>query len=555
MSRLILFILDLSKGIFRLLSIDYDQLRAIVQIKLLMDKRRKPAGFMQQNKSNDEVPKYQYWLALFVYAVMGTFVGLLVFAMSNVYWATSIVFAYIMVMTIMTLITDFASIVMDNTDYAILSPRPVDSRTVWMARLVHVVVYVLTLTFSVALMPIVFSGFKYGILGLLVFILLVIVSALIGVFLTNLLYVMLIRFTSEARIKQVITYAQVVFTIVFVAGYQIIPRMIRMDQLENIKLEIATWQFFAPPFWLGGLMEAFVNRHFEMPYPVFLFLAILFPVGIVYLMNRFINKSFNRKLMEINDGGDKTSEAEQVEDITKRPLSERLSTWVARNPIEKMGFELTWKLTNRDQKFKLRTFPSLGVMIPTIFVFLRGENLGTQNWQYILVLYVFSFAINAFYSNSQFSDDYKASWFYNSTAISQPGYILVGALKAIFIKFILPIYVVLSAFIVWMWGWEAVPNVILAFLNNLLFILTLVLVGPKRLPFSHAPSESQQASNFGIALLMMLMGSLIGFAHYGLSRFPIGVWIAVPTVAILVFVLLKTYSQTTWEQIRTPTSF
>jgi hypothetical protein len=553
MTRLILFILDLFRGVFRSLQIDYAQLRAILEVKLLMDKRRKPAAFGQPAQSKENTSNYQYWVSLFVYAVMGSFVGSLIFIMPNVYWATSVVFAYIMVMTIMTLITDFASIVMDPTDYAILSPRPIDSRTIWMARLVHVVVYVFTLTFSVAIMPVIFAGIKYGLVALILFIILVILSALTGVFLTNLLYVLLIRFTSEARLKQVITYAQVGFTVFFIAGYQIIPRLIKVDQLQQISLEIAFWQYLTPPFWLGGLMEAFVHRHFETPYQVFALLAIVFPVAMMYLMNQAVNKSFSRKLVEMNSADSGATE-EEVEDTTKRPLSERLSAWLLRHPAERMGFEFTWKLSGRDQKFKLRTYPSLGVMIPTVFVFLRGNTLGTDSWQYILILYIFSFAINAFYTNSQFSEDYKAAWFYGSVPTPQPGLVLSGSLKAVFIKFIAPVYVVLAVFILWMWGIDALGNVILAFLNNLLFISVFVLIGPKRFPFSHSPSEMQQASNFGIALMMIFLSSMIGFAHYGLSYFPIGIWVAIPLVAALVWYLLKLYSQTTWEQIRLTTT-
>ncbi|MDJ1483616.1 hypothetical protein QNI16_24165 [Cytophagaceae bacterium YF14B1] len=550
MSKIVLFILDLLKGVFQSLHIDYSQLRAILEIKLLMDKRRKPAAFANQPSKSDANTKYQYWIAIFMYAILGGLVGSLIFAMPNVYWATTIVFAYIMVMTIMTLITDFASVVMDTTDYAILSPRPVDSRTVWMARLIHVVVYVLTLTFSVALLPIVFVGIKYGLGALLLFVVLVILSALFAVFLTNLLYMLLIRFTSEARLKQIIAYVQIGFTMVFVSGYQILPRLIKVEMLQSISLEVVWWQYLVPPFWMGGIMEAFVSRHFETPYIIFTLLAVTLPVGIIYLMNSAVSKSFSRKLLEMNDASGDKNETGTTEDRSKKPLSERLSAIFTRHPLEKMGFELTWKITSRDQKFKMRTYPTLGVMIPTIFVFLRGQQLGQSDWQYILILYAMSFAINAFYTNIQFSDDYKATWFYGSVPADPPGYILSGALKAVFIKFILPVYAFLIAAIFWFWGVDALANVILALFNNMLFICIFALISPKRFPFSQAPAEAQQASSIGIALLMMMVSTMIGFAHYGLARFPTGIWIAIAIVGGTVFYFLRLYSQTTWSQIR-----
>jgi len=553
MTKFVLFILDRLRGVFHSMGIDYAQLRVILEIKLLMDKRRKPAALTQSGTGKEENSSIQYWLSLFLYAVLGSVVGSLIFVMPSIFWALSIVFAYVMVMTIMTLITDFASVIMDTTDYAILSPRPVDSRTIWMARLIHVVVYVLTLTFAVALMPLIFTGIRYGVGASALFLLLVIFSAFLAVFFTSLLYVLLIRFTSEARLRQVITYAQVAFSFFFIAGYQILPRLITKESLQHISQDVVWWHYLAPPFWMGGIMEAVINRHFEWPYAAFAALALLFPMMVFYTMNGAVTRSFSRKLAEMSSADGSTT-TEQVESVTGPALSERLSAWFTRHPIEKMGFELTWKITGRDQKFKLRTYPSLGVMIPTLFVFLRGDTLGAERWQYILVLYIFSLAINAFYTNSQFSDDYRAAWFYQSSPVTQPGYVLSGALKAIFLKYITPIYFLVGVFVLVIWGFGALGDIILAFLNNVLFILIFVLVAPKRFPFSHSSSQMQQVSNFGITLLMLMLSSMIGFAHFGLSVLPWAVWLAIPFIGLLSIYLLRQLEKISWQQIQEATA-
>ena len=62
-------------------------------------------------------------------------------------------YTYIMVMISMTLITDFSSILLDTSDNTIILPRPVDSRTLFAARLTHILLYLGQLGLGLTVIP------------------------------------------------------------------------------------------------------------------------------------------------------------------------------------------------------------------------------------------------------------------------------------------------------------------------------------------------------------------------------------------------------------------
>ena len=67
-----------------------------------------------------------------------------------------------MVMTAVALISDFTSVLLDTTDNAILLPRPVDARTLAVARLTHIALYMLLISVSLSLATLVIGTGKYG---------------------------------------------------------------------------------------------------------------------------------------------------------------------------------------------------------------------------------------------------------------------------------------------------------------------------------------------------------------------------------------------------------
>ena len=107
--------------------------------------------------------------------------------------------AYILFMMAMTLITDFSSILLDTTDNLVILPRPVNSRTLFVARLVHILVYLLQFTMALALFPVIFIFMTYGFIVGIVSIVTVVLTVTFAVFITYLLYATILRFSCRLR--------------------------------------------------------------------------------------------------------------------------------------------------------------------------------------------------------------------------------------------------------------------------------------------------------------------------------------------------------------------
>src|SRR5690349_23488897 len=108
---------DLFRWLYMKLGIDYEQLRSIVEVKLMMDNRRQVVAYTTKNKKE---PSRVFLVALLFYALFGVFISLAIATVPSFMLGMVIFFSYIMVMISMTLITDFSSVLLDTSDNTII---------------------------------------------------------------------------------------------------------------------------------------------------------------------------------------------------------------------------------------------------------------------------------------------------------------------------------------------------------------------------------------------------------------------------------------------------
>src|SRR5688500_9790278 len=184
-----------------------------------MDNRRQLVAYRKTKKEAANT----FGTTLFFYAVFGGFVSLAMYNIQSFMFSMIVFFTYIMVMVSMTLITDFSSILLDTSDNTIILPRPVDSRTLFAARLTHILLYLGQLAFGLSIIPAIVVLVQHGGWILLAFLVLIGLAIVTSVVITNALYLLLMQFTSEEKLKSIINYFQIVMAIFIMAGYQILP--------------------------------------------------------------------------------------------------------------------------------------------------------------------------------------------------------------------------------------------------------------------------------------------------------------------------------------------
>lgn len=553
MERFLLRLLDLSSWIFRATGVDYEQMRAIVSTKLTMDNRRHLVGYARKRKKD---AAHTFDLTLFFYAIFGAFVSLAMYNIPSFILSMIVFFTYIMVMVSMTLITDFSSILLDTSDNTIILPRPVDSKTLFTARIIHILLYLGQLAAGLSIIPSIVVIVQYGALLFMAFWILVGLSILSALVLTNALYLVIMQFASEERLRSIINYFQIVMAIVIMAGYQILPRMIERMDVKAFAFDIEWWTFLLPPVWMAASMETMLSKLYDTPHLALVFCAFVLPPIGLYVVNRYLSPAFNRRIATLGEG------VQQIEKETRKDESiiRKISHWVTRSPEERATFDIIYKVLGRDRKIKLKIYPSFGyiAVFGLIFMMRSQEDLATTwanlpHTQYhLMLLYLTFMVLQVALYEIPYSDDFRASWIYYSTPIHRPGKILSGALKAICVRLFFPGYIIISTFVLLIWGLRVLDDVLIAMLNNFIMLMILALINKRKLPLSMAPDVRTQSGNLMRSILTFLLIGSLGLSHYLMTLLTdnsIFLAAVIPLQILVLYFTMRAYKRTPWSRI------
>ena len=553
MDKLILrFVLFIAKTFLKK-DVDFEKLKIIAETKLIMDRRRVR---VTMKKQNNKEPNNQLAITLIVYTVMGVLIGMLIFTLKEIVMTMTIIHSYVLFMMAMTLITDFSSVLLDTTDNQIILPRPVNSKTFFVSRLVHILVYLLQFTIALALFPIIFIFIAYGILVGLASIITILLTVMFAVFITYLLYGLILKVSSEEKIKDIISGFQIVMTIIFAVGFQIVPRFLNVENLK-VTMPIYWYTYLLPPMWMANALQAVQQLHVDGPHLIMILLAIALPIFTFWVMIKFLAPSFAKKMAAMGNAGTQKEIILNKEGNQKKGLSEKIAPIICVNKIEEAGFEMAWKMTARDKGFKIQFYPSLAYILVFVFivVFKRGENFvntwatlsGSQS--FLWCVYLPMFTISAAVSLIAFNENFAASWVYISRPLKQPGSLISGALKMLLVKFFAPIIFILFVFSYYVWGYKIIDDFVLGIFNNILVFLIISHVGKSYLPFSMQPNVNQQSGKFvQVFIQMAIIGSLVGLHYLALKIWWL-VAVLIPFSAAGCYFLFRTVQNYSWQKI------
>jgi hypothetical protein len=154
------------------------------------------------------------------------------------------------------------------------------------------------------------------------------------------------------------------------------------------------------------------------------------------------------------------------------------------------------------------------------------------------------------------SDQYKSAWVYYAAPLDTPGKVLSGALKALIIKYLVPLFAVLSVFVIFFWGWHVIPDIILAFVNVTLFAVCMIRVGARHFPFSTGEQINQSGYRFIRAFMSMFLVLILGAGHFFLVNQDIlGLNIVLKCIFLFLssgfmYLVWNSYANTSWQDIQ-----
>ena len=548
MNRIILGLAGWFRWPLRLAGVDDDQFRAILEVKLILDSKRQTAaaGFDRKRKK----PRNTFLLTLVAYSFFGLFVSILIAVAGSALVSLTIMHSYVIVMVALTLITDFSSVLLESKDHEILGARPVTPRTLFIARLAHVLIFLSAITLSLTIFAFAIGTVRFGLLFPPVFALGLIAGNTVSIGVVAVLYLLIMRFLNEERLRDAILYVQIAMTLVFVGGYQIMPRLMDMTQLKTLDISDDRWIWFYPPTWFAAPVDILAGNGDATRWILTAMGAVLAVVILVVVV--LSADSFRRS------HGEKSRRAPGAASRTRVSSTLRLARLVARPGAERAAFDWTWQLCARSRNFKRRTYPLVAVVFvfAAVMVFVGADSysdavgkLATSN-QHLVVLYFMAMLLPASAAEMRFSEQFEAAWIYHIVPVGGPGVLLSGSLKAVLIRFVTPALVLVAVPIVVLGGLRTVPDVLLAGSVTVMFSFFHGLVlGNRELPFSIPIELHNQQGRLIKMMLLMMVGLVLGLVHWVLTLLPGAVLAAIPLVWLTAWMLLKQYQRQSWGTI------
>jgi ABC-2 type transport system permease protein len=514
--RTLLF-LDWFQGLFTRLGFDYRLLRKILQVKLTMDQRRVPTIFQQQGRKKGK-DENRFIKSLWVYALFGLFVIPFILMGDQYIFQMSITFTVLIFIVMTSMISDFSVVILDIRDHTILFTKPVERKTISLAKTLHVFIYLFFLTGSLTAIPLVVGLINHGLSFFLLFFSGIILMNILIVVFTAMLYYFILQYFDGEKLKDIINYVQIGLSIGLAVGYQIVARSFEFVDL-TISFTPKWWNIFLPPIWFAAPFEWMLNGNHHVMILILSCIAVLFPIIalIVYVKSL---PTFEKNLQKLSSHGGKKKKA-------YFRLGDGIIKVLSKSNEERAFYRLAHYMMKNEREFKLKVYPALGfaIIMPFIFIFsglMDGSREELLTSSMYLSIYSSFIVIPTVVMMLSYSGKYKGSWVYKVAPVSSRASIYKGTLKAFLMKLFLPLYALISIVFIILFGYRVIPEMVIVFISACIFTVICLSLMRGALPFSESFEGVQQSDSWKVLPFYLIVGVFLGL-HYLSLQVPFGI--------------------------------
>ena len=518
----------LFKGIFKRFGVDYEIMMMILRIKLTMDGRRVPTIF---NESGKKKEGNQFQKSLWIYGVYGILLLPFLFIGENYIFQMSLQFGLILFILMTSMIADFSSVLLDVRDKNILQTKPIDKKTITVAKTIHILIYMSFVTGAFVALPVFVSLFQHGPLFSLIFLVEIILIMLLVVVLTSLLYLFVLRYFDGERLKDIINYVQIGMTLGIVIGYQVLIRAFDLTGLD-LSYTFNPWHFLIPPIWYAAPFEMLLNGNTSSYMIAFTVLAVLVPFVTIFIYSRLM-PSFERNLEKLlSDTKSRKAERNLIDRFWSKIL--------CRSREERIFFRFSAKMMKKERDFKLKVFPNLGMALIFPFLFIFNE-LGIRSLDDISEgnMYLFIYFCNILIPGTifmlKFSNSYKGGWIFKAAPLGKQTAPYSAALKVFLTKLYFPVFFVVSAVYIAIFSVRILPDLAVVLLSAILqSLITYKMMKEEEFPYTRSFEFAQDAGTARILLLTLIIGAFV-VVHYIVRTFDYGIYIYMAVLLAAIF--------------------
>jgi ABC-2 type transport system permease protein len=536
MIQFALFLVRLFKIPIEWLGADYAQLLILLQTKLTLDFRNGPSAFQMSGGK-----KQTFGTQLFFYSVYGLLMAAITYSISDILISLSIFFSVLMVMLAMTIISEFTTVIFDSRDNNILLPRPINHSTLLLSRLIHIQFYMGYIALALAVVPGIVIAIKYKGLAFLIYFLAVGLSTWLTLIFTTFVYLLISKTVEREKFKDIVTYVQVIMGVLIFAGYQLLPRVMDANILNNSVMMIHWWTYLFPPAWLAALVRLSLFTGITTRIFLLAIMGIVMPAAGAVLLIRFLSKGFENILGE----GSSENASPIVQSAVKRSRLKNIKKLFCSSDTEIAGWDLAIATTMRDRKFKQSVYPYFGILIVLAFLILKPdlrnlyvslhEMTGYSKFFFITLI---GFAGSVAVSQLPYTDTPEAAWIYKALPLKEHAHILSGAVKAMLVRYCLPVYLVIIVPALWLWGLKTFPQILLGGFGIVLLILLTLTIQKIELPFTLIREMQKKGMNSIIAIFNMILVGVLSGLLYLTSLISVWITCIICTTAAGLIVLL-----------------
>ena len=482
-------ILDLFRPLFEAFGVEYEKMRLIVNMKLTLDKR----------KNNSSENKNSLMQSVILYLIIGFVASRIIVMKLDIMTKMTVLFALIFVMLLTCFITDFSSVILDTYDRHIIGITDVKDITLNMAKIVHIIIYISIMSFSISAFSILMILMAYNIGFCLLFILCMILMDFLLIMMTSVIYYLLIKIFKGEKLKDVLNLFQIFMILVFSIMYYLITSSLSDIQI-NYTFSIKAYDLFIPFMWFASLFCVAFYGKIETLYIIMSILGIIVPILSIFIYIK-LTPAFERNLEKLEQVSYNEKDSK-----SKKSFVSKLANKICKNNEEKSFFEFIYINLSRDREFKTRVYPTLasGIIMPLVLLIVTYDrsmsimeylkSLSTTN--NFLNIYLAVILLQNCILLLKYSKEYEASFIYDVLPISKKKNIYSAEFKVIIIKLFVPVFIIIGIPYLILFKAKFIVHLLIAFVSTIFISMGTFRVNDKSLPFSEDYAVTANTSNF-----------------------------------------------------------
>ena len=466
------------------------QWRALVWVSLITDLRQlKGSGIGIARAAAGSLGG-----ALLSQLLYGAFCAAIIAVLPNVFASSVIYFTMLLATIGLALLVDFTAVVLSPDDSVQLAPRPVDSRTFFVARLTSIIGFSLLLTAPFALLPALAYVFRYAggsVAAALVSVAAAVTCAVLVPLIVVLLFLALVQVIPAARLHRALGYVQFLLSFVFIGAFFLLSRTTRA--LDAMRLEKAAAIYINPAAWLAAWIEIAERRATAADW-----IAAAAPLVLIGVAGLLVRSKLSLAYAERLS----TMFVNRPRAATRRQSAPYLILGPAHHAI---GL-LAAAQFRTDQKFRLGV---LGILPLTVIYLLVGFNEEDRPEQMLreplLVYYAVLFFPVMLRQFLVSSESWRASWIFHAAPMAFDE-VIVGLKNTVVSHFLLPYLSLVMLLLGWLYPRPPFELLMHGLVIGLLShaLLTADLILNPSLPFSQPTRQGTRS----LALLALMLPTM-----------------------------------------------